>query len=48
MNKTYLLTGGNGFLGSLLSIELIKRGDKIIFLGRSKNNKSFEQRIKEK
>lgn len=46
--KTYLLTGGTGFLGSLLAIELIKRGDKVIFLGRAKNNKSFEQRIKEK
>lgn len=48
MNKTYLLTGGTGFLGSLLSIELIKKGDKVIFLGRPKDDKSFEQRIKEK
>ena len=46
MSKTYLLTGGTGFLGSLLSIELIKRGDKVIFLGRSKNNESFQERLK--
>ena len=45
MNKTYLLTGGTGFLGSLLSIELIKRGDRVIFLGRSKNDKNFQERI---
>ncbi|MEK7575785.1 MAG: SDR family oxidoreductase, partial [Patescibacteria group bacterium] len=46
--KTYLLTGGTGFLGSLFSIELIKKRDKVIFLGRAKDDKSFEQRIKEK
>ena len=46
MNKTYLLTGGTGFLGSLLSLELIKREDKVIFLGRSKNNESFQERVK--
>ncbi len=47
MSKTYLLTGGTGFLGSLLSIELIGRGDKVIFLGRSKDGKVFKERIKE-
>ncbi|MFH1978964.1 MAG: SDR family oxidoreductase [Patescibacteria group bacterium] len=45
MSKTYILTGGTGFLGSLLSIELIKKGNKVIFLGRSKNNEDFETRI---
>ncbi|MBU2578306.1 MAG: SDR family oxidoreductase [Patescibacteria group bacterium] len=45
MPKTYLLTGGTGFLGSLLSIELIKRGNEVIFLGRSKNNESFQERL---
>ena len=45
MSKTYLLTGGTGFLGSLLSIELIKKGDKVIFMGRAKNNESFSGRI---
>ena len=48
MNKTFLLTGGTGFLGSLLAIELIKRGDKVIFLGRSKNNESFRERVQKK
>jgi len=46
MRKTFLLTGGTGFLGSLFAVELIKRGDKVIFLGRSKNNESFRERIK--
>lgn len=46
MNKTYLLTGGTGFLGSLLAIKLIKNGDNIIFLGRPKNNENFRERIK--
>jgi len=45
MSKTYLLTGGSGFLGSLLSIELIRRGDRIIFLGRSKNGEAFQRRV---
>ena len=45
MNKTYLLTGGSGFLGSLLSAELIKKGDKVIFLGRSKDGQTFKERI---
>jgi len=45
MGKTYLMTGGNGFLGSRLSCELIKRGDRIIFLGRSKSEISFKQRL---
>lgn len=48
MNKTYLLTGATGFLGSLLALELIKNKDKLIFLGRSKDGDSFEQRIKGK
>lgn len=48
MNKTFLLTGGTGFLGSLFAIELIKRGDKVIFLGRSKNNESFRERVQKK
>lgn len=46
MNKTYILTGGTGFLGSLLSVELIKRGDKVIFLGRGKNGETFDKRIR--
>ena len=41
----YLLTGGTGFLGSLLSIELIKNGDSVVFLGRSKEGTDFQTRI---
>lgn len=47
MNKTYLLTGSVGFLGSFLSLELIKNGHRVIFLGRSKNGIPFRQRAKE-
>jgi thioester reductase-like protein len=46
--KTYLLTGGTGFLGSLLSLQLLKKGNKIIFLGRSKNGEPFKNRIEKK
>lgn len=46
MGKSYIVTGGTGFLGSLLSVELIKRGDKVIFLGRPNKDESFEKRIK--
>ncbi len=48
MSKTYFLTGGTGFLGSLLAIELIKRGDKIIFLGRQKGGESLQKRTESK
>lgn len=43
--KTYLLTGGTGFLGSQLAIELIKRGNRIIFVGRSIGNVPIQVRI---
>jgi len=33
-NKTVLITGGTGFIGSHLSRELIKRGYKVIVLGK--------------
>ena len=46
MSRTYLLTGGTGFLGSFLSAELIKRGDRIVFMGRSRGGESFQDRIK--
>jgi len=46
MSKTYLLTGGTGFLGSILGVNLIKKGDRIIFLGRSKNGESLDKRLK--
>lgn len=45
MNKTYLITGGTGFLGTLLSAELLKRGERVIFLSRSKNQESAKNRI---
>jgi len=47
MEKTYLLTGGTGFLGTLLASKLIKDGHKIIFLGRTKNGIDIYDRIKD-
>lgn len=44
--KTYLLTGGTGFLGSLLSLELLAKGHTVIFLGRGKSDVNFEQRVR--
>lgn len=46
MTKTYLLTGGTGFLGSYLAGKILKDGDAIIFLGRSKKGISLENRFK--
>lgn len=48
MNKTYLFTGGTGFLGSLLATNLIENGDRVVFIGRSKDGKFFRDRLKEK
>lgn len=45
MPKAHLLTGGTGFLGSLLALELIKEGKEVIFLGRSKDGEPFQKRI---
>lgn len=39
------LTGGTGFLGSHLGIELLKQGCKVVFLVRSKGNSTAEKRI---
>ncbi len=43
--KTYILTGGTGFLGHYLCTKLLDEGNRIIFLGRSKNGLSFKERI---
>ncbi len=45
MQNIYLLTGSTGFLGSLLSIELLKEGNSLIFLGRSKKGIPLKDRI---
>ena len=44
--KKYLLTGGTGFLGSRLALELIKNGDAVIFLGRPADGISLQTRVR--
>lgn len=41
------MTGGTGFLGTLMSAKLIKEGHKIIYLGRTKEGMSIQDRIKD-
>jgi len=43
--STILLTGGTGFLGSHLAVELLRRGHFVILLCRPKNGLSAEQRM---
>ncbi len=44
-SKTYLMTGGTGFLGSELARCILNSGDKIIFIGKQKDGISYEERI---
>ncbi len=39
------LTGGTGFLGQFLAIELLKRGCQLVFLARGRNGLTAEERI---
>ncbi len=48
MNKTFIITGAAGFLGSLLIIDLMARGDALICVGRAKNGVTFQNRLLEK
>ncbi|TSD02813.1 MAG: male sterility domain protein [Parcubacteria group bacterium Athens0714_16] len=43
--KTYILTGGTGYLGSALAKRLLEQGNKIIFIGRGKDNIPFKERV---
>lgn len=45
MEKKYFITGGTGFVGSYLGVELLNKGLKVIFLSRSKNGISAKNRI---
>lgn len=46
MGKIFLLTGGTGFVGSFLAIELLKRGNFVIFLARRKKPFKAEERVR--
>lgn len=46
MQKTYVLTGGTGFLGSRLALSLLDRGDHVIFLVRAKNSVPAQDRLR--
>jgi len=43
--KRFFLTGGTGFVGSFLAVELMKKGHFITFLARSKGDLSATERV---
>lgn len=45
MSKRTLITGGTGFVGSFLAVELLKRGHFVVFLARPKDKLSAEERV---
>lgn len=47
LSRTYILSGGTGFLGLQLAKKILADGHKIIFIGRKKKDKSLEIRMNE-
>jgi nucleoside-diphosphate-sugar epimerase len=45
MTKTYVVTGATGFLGMQLVRKILKSGDIVVLIGKSKHGKMFEHRI---
>ena len=43
-SRKYILTGGTGFLGSLLGVELLKSGHSVFFLGRGEGSDAHKSR----
>lgn len=46
-NDAVLMTGGTGFVGSYLSVELMRRGTFVVFLARGRADRSAQDRIDE-
>ena len=42
---TFFLTGGTGFIGSHLAVNLLKNGHKVLLLARSRNSLSARERV---
>jgi nucleoside-diphosphate-sugar epimerase len=42
--RSYIITGGTGFLGSLFGVELLRRGHCVFFLGRPNETHNYEAR----
>ncbi len=46
-NMTFFLTGGTGFIGGHLAVELLKQGHSLIMLARPSKNMSAMQRVRQ-
>ncbi len=45
--QTFLVTGGTGFLGSHVAVDLLSRGHRVLVLARGRSNSSASQRMEQ-